>query len=256
MLTTIKTRTAALAAIGVLAASTMGGLAVAGCGSNDTASQSPPATLTTGSTDPAASRAPTNPIPQSVLDAESGAEDTIDLLLAGDRSKAIASAAALNDVANGQAATDLANAGISKAQIAEFQKRAAEVARLAPTADPLVAALASNRVFELVSQFLGAYDDVVPSKVITLDYLDFEAKLQALAGNRRAAESAVTDLVATWEQLRPEVLAAGGEQAAASFDAHVSDMQDLLASGVGDRLADEAQHGLDLVDEIEAVYTG
>lgn len=256
MLTTIRTRTAALAAIGVLAVSTTGGLAIAGCGGSDTGAQSSPGASATPSVVPGASGTATDPIPQSVLDAESGAEDTIDLLLAGDRSKAIASATALNDVAHGQAATDLAAAGVSKAQIAEFQARAAEVARLAPTAEPLVTALASNRVFELVSQFLGVYDDVVPSKVITLDYLDFEAKLQALAGDRPAAESAITKLVATWEQLKPEVVAAGGEQAAASFDAHVTDMQDLLASGADDQLASEAQHGLDLVDEIEAVYTG
>lgn len=250
MLTKLKTRTAALAAAAVLMASTAGGIAVAGCGgSNDSNSASATAASSPGST-------AKNPTPQSVLDAESGAEDTIDLALAGEQAKAVAAAEALNRVAQGQAAADLAAAGIPEAKIAEFQARAAKVAKLAPTADPLNTALASNRVFELVAQFLGSYEDVVPADVIKLDYLDFEAKLQALAGNRPATQAAVTGLAAAWQRLKPDVVGAGGDQAATSFDEHVSTMQGLLASGTDKQLADEAQHGLDLVDEIEVVYTG
>lgn len=256
MLTKIKSRTAALAAIAVLATSTAGGLAVAGCGGTDTPTQPSSTAPAASSPDGSGSSTATNPIPQSVLAAESGAEDTIDLLLAGDTAKALDSAKALNDVARGQAASDLADAGVSKAQIAEFQSRAAEVAKLAPTAEPLDTALASNRVFELVSQFLGRYDDLVPSEVIKLDYLDFEAKLQALAGDRTATEAVVSKLTATWNALEAEVVAAGGDQAAASFKTHVTAMQDLVVNGSDQQLADEAQHGLDLVDEIEVVYTG
>lgn len=249
MFTKIKSKTAALAAIGTLAVSTAGGIAVAGCGGGDPSTPSANA----AAADPGAVA---SPIPKSVLAAESGAEDTIDLVLAGDRAKAIDSANGLNEVARGQAATDLAAAGVSKSQIADFQSRAAEVAKLAPTAAPLETALASNRVFELVSQFLGHYQGAVPAEVITLDYLDFEAKLQALAGDRGAARAAVGELAATWDGLRSQVVAAGGDQAAASFDQHVAAMRDLLANGSNQQLADEAQQGLDLVDEIEAVYTG
>lgn len=256
MPTKIKSRTAALAAVAVLAASTAGGLAVAGCGGSNGSDQSPSATTASGSPDSTGASAAPDPIPQSVLAAESGSEDTIDLLLAGEKAKGIAAANALNTVAQGQAAADLSAAGVPKVQIAELQARAAEVAKLAPTAAPLETALASNRVFELVSQFLRNYDSVVPAEVIGLDYLDFEAKLQALAGDRRAAEAAVADLAATWKGLAPEVISAGGEQAAASFDQHVSAMQDLLRSGSDKQLADEAQNGLNLVDEIEVVYTG
>ena len=229
----------------VLVAGTAGGIAVAGCGGSDRSTQPAPAAT-----------AVKNPIPRSVLDAESGAEDTIDLALAGEKAKAVAAADPLNRVAQGRAATDMASAGIPEAQIAEFQARAAKVAELAPTADPLDTALASNRVFELVSEFLSSYDDVVPADVITLDYLDFEAKLQAIAGDGPAVERAVADLAATWQRLKPDVIGAGGERAATSFDEYVSAMQDLVASGTDGQLANEAQYGLDLVDEIEVVYTG
>ena len=44
------------------------------------------------------------PIPQSLRVVESGAEDTTDFVLAGERAKAVKSANALNDAAQGDAA--------------------------------------------------------------------------------------------------------------------------------------------------------
>jgi hypothetical protein len=244
MFTQMKVRTAAIAGVIVLAATTAGGIAVAGKGDGG---PSPPS---------GSAQAALKPIPPSVLSAESGAEDTIDLALAGKPAQAVRAANELNRVAHGRAATDLAAAGISPARIAEFQTRAAKVAALAPTADPLTTALASNRVFELVSEFLSSYDDVVPSRVIRLDYLDFEAKLQALNGHRAAVSTAVTELASTWDGLHPRVVAAGGAAAAAAYSTHVAAMQDLVKSGDAKAIAGEAQHGLDLVDKIESAFTG
>jgi hypothetical protein len=207
------------------------------------------------------------PIPRALRTAESAAEDTIDLALAGKRAKVVAKANALKAVADGPAEAALRAAGVSDGQIAEFRARADEVAKLAPKADLLRVAMASNRAFGLMPEFFALYDSPVPAAVTALDYLDFEAKLQAEAGAAAALRSAVTRLdrsVAalrsavtrldrTWLKLRPDVVRSGGARVAARFDAHVQRMERLAAAG--NRAAGkEAQHGLDLVDELEAVY--
>jgi hypothetical protein len=52
-------------------------------------------------------------------------------------------------------------------------------------------------------------------------------------------------------------VAAGGTAAAGRFDAHVTAMRSLVRGHASTRaLAREAQHGLDLVDEVEEVYEG
>ena len=193
------------------------------------------------------------PIPHALRTAESAAEDTIDLALAGRRRRVIAKARALRAVADGPAGPALRAAGVSEAQIAEFRARAQEVARLAPTAGLLRVALASNRAFALIAGFFAHFESRIPAQVSALDHLDFEAKLQATAGDRAALRSAAAELERTWAALRPGVVDVGGARVARRFDAHVARLLALSAAG-GRPAAREAQRGLDLVDEIEAVY--
>jgi len=104
-----------------------------------------------------------------------------------------------------------------------------------------------------MSGFFARYDSPIPPAVTALDHLDYEAKLQARAGNVPAIESAVKELDRSWASLGPDVIKAGGEREAARFEAHVARLGRLAARG-GPAVAREAQRGLDLVDEIEAVY--
>ena len=92
---------------------------------------------------------------------------------------------------------------MSAHEIAEFQARAGEVARLAPTADDLHIALAANSAFALVAGFLAHYDTRVPAPVTSLDHFDVAAKLQPEAGGGAALRAAVQDLHRTWSRLRP-----------------------------------------------------
>jgi hypothetical protein len=243
----------------VLVATLGVGALVAGCGGEaDRAATTP---STTASTPTAATAAPSTtaraagngPIPRALRTAESDAEDTIDLALAGKRASVVKKANALRAVADGDAGSALRSAGVSPAEIAEFRSRAGEVARLAPRAELLEVALASNRAFALMADFFARYDSPIPPAVTALDHLDFEAKLQARGGDVAAIRSAVAQLRRTWAALRPDVVMAGGERVAARFDAHVARMERLTARG-GRAAAREAQRGLDLVDEIEAVY--
>lgn len=215
-------------------------LAVGGCGAGDE------------SDTPARSS-----IPQSLRVVESGAEDTTDFILAGEREKAIRSAAALRRAAQGTAAGDLADAGVAPAQIDELQARASALMKIVAHGRAIDVALAANRAFELVPALFAVYRDRVPAQVTRLDYLDFEAKLQALAGHRRKVAGAVRGLDEVWTALRKQVVAAGGMAPAVRFDEHVRAMRRLVKRDAGTRvLAREAQHGLDLVDEVEEVYEG
>ena len=250
-------RRAAATGATIIVALATGALA-GGCGGDDQAQSMP---TTTARARPPATPATTasrsrRPIPSALRTAESAAEDAIDLALAGQRAAVVRKARALKAVADGPAGAALHDAGASDAEIAEFRARASEVARLAPRAKLLRVALASNRAFGMVPAFFARFRSAVPAAVTELDHLDFEAKLQARAGDRAALAAAVAGLQRTWQGLRRDVVAAGGRRAAARFDAHVRRLA-RLAAGAGDRarVQREAQHGLDLVDELERVYT-
>jgi hypothetical protein len=232
------------------------GALLGGCGGHaDRSATTPSTTATTATAAPTTTtRAAGNgPIPRALRTAESDAEDTIDLALAGKRASVVKKANALRAVADGDVGAALRSAGVSAAEIAEFRARAGEVARLAPKAELLEVALASNRAFALMADFFARYDSPIPPAVTALDHLDFEAKLQARGGDVAAIRSAVEQLRRTWATLRPDVVMAGGQRVAARFDAHVARMGRLASRG-GPAAAREAQRGLDLVDEIEAVY--
>jgi hypothetical protein len=192
-------------------------------------------------------------VPRSLSRAESAAEDTIELILAGRRDQAIRSAANFDKLAHGDLEKDLEGTA-SKEELGEFQARAAEVARIAPDGEPIAVALAANRAFELVARFFGRYETGVPGAVMQLDHLDFEAKLRALARELEPVRTTVDRLSTTWTELSKTLLA--GDKASAlrtQFDAHVRAMAALAAAGTDfDAMAMEAQHGLDLVDDLEA----
>jgi hypothetical protein len=208
-----------------------------------------------GTDEPAPS--PRSTIPHSLRVVESGAEDTTDFVLAGERAKAVASATALDRAAQGPAAADLTKAHVSRARIDELQARAAALKRIVARGKAIEVALSANRAFSLVPALFAVYRDPVPADVTRLDYFDFEAKLEALAGDRGALQDAARGLAEVWRRLREPVAVAGGRVPAAAFDAHVRTLRRLVRDGAGSRaIAGEAQHGLDLVDELEAVYAG
>ena len=196
-------------------------------------------------------------IPRSLSRAESAAEDSIDLILAGKRDKAVKSAATLDDLAQRDLARDLEGIA-SKEELGELQARASELAKIAPTGEPIEVALAANHAFELVAQLFGKFQSAVPGTVLVLDYLDFEAKLRALAHEIDPVRTTVTRLSTTWGELLKTY--PSGDKASAArgrFEAHVAAMTSLATAGTDfDGLAKEAQHGLDLVDELEEVYAG
>jgi hypothetical protein len=196
-------------------------------------------------------------VPKSLSRAESAAEDSIDLILAGKRDQAVKSASKLDELAQRDLPDDLEGTA-SKEELGELQARAAELAKIAPTGEPIAVALAANHAFEVVAGLFGKFPSDVPGSVLVLDYLEFEAKLRSLAHDIEPLRAVVTRVAATWAELAKTFPA--GDKAGAvrgRFDAHVTALTSMAAAGTDfDGMANEAQHGLDLVDEIEEVYAG
>ena len=193
-------------------------------------------------------------VPKSLPRAESAAEDSIDLVLAGKRDKVVTMAQRLDDLANEDLPRDLQDVA-SADEIKDLQSRTAEFVRIAPDGEPVAVALAANRAFELIAGFFGRYETKTPGEVMLLDYYDFEAKLQALAHDMTKVRATVDRMAETWLGLDDAVRSQrGGSGPADDFDAHVAAMEKLTTGSDFSALAKEAQHGLDLVDELENVF--
>ena len=193
-------------------------------------------------------------VPASLGTVESGAEDTIDLARRRDRAAVVTTSRELREAARGAAAADLRAADVPADRIAALQDRARLVAALARGAGFLRISLAANQVSALMPDLYAHYADPVPPDVLKLDYLDREAQLRSLAGDRRSVRAAVRELSSTWEKLRPQVIDAGGEKVAASFTRHVRAMQRLVRSSDRAALQKEAVAGLELVDQLEDAF--
>jgi hypothetical protein len=193
------------------------------------------------------------PVPSSLSDTESAAEDTIDFALGNNRASAVASATTLRRLARGTAAAALANAGVPAATVRLLRTRADRVERLSHAAPPLTVALAANAVSELMPGFYAHFQDRVPPGILTLDYLDREAEFRSMARQPDQVSASVAALARTWEALRAKVVRAGGAGAAAAYGSHVATMKRLV-SAKPSKLQAEAARGLELVDRMEDVF--
>jgi hypothetical protein len=194
------------------------------------------------------------PVPSSLKALESSAEDLVDEALAGNRAGVVTTATELAALANGPAAVSLRRAGAPPAMVRRLRQRAAAVHRLAPGGAFPRVALAANAVSGLMPGLYARYRDRVPPSVLTLDYLDREAQLRSLVGERKNVARAVVQLASTWARLRGRVIAAGGRTQAGAYDKHVATMKRVVGGSL-QRVRAEAVHGLALVDELEAVFT-
>jgi hypothetical protein len=193
------------------------------------------------------------PVPASLKETESAAEDIIDFVLSHDRVAVVASASSLRTVANGPGAAALARAGVPAAEVAQLKQRANRVARLARRGSFIDIALAANAVSQLMPDLYEHFQDRIPAALLALDYLDREAQFRSLAGQPEQVANAVTALARTWARLRREVIAAGGAKEAAAYQRHVVAMKRLVP-GAPKKLQAEAVHGLELIDQMESVF--
>jgi hypothetical protein len=194
------------------------------------------------------------PVPPSLTALESSAEDLVDVALAHDRARVIATASTLAASAGNATARALLDAGTPPADVAALRAHVALTARLSRSGAYTSIALASNAVSGLVAALYARFADPVPAAVRRLDYLDREAQLRSLAGQGKAVPPVVARLAATWAPLRQPAIAHGGRTVAAAYGRHVAAMQ-RLAHAPGSAFRHEAVNGLNLVDELETVFS-
>jgi hypothetical protein len=228
-MSTVRRRIASLAGIALVVAASFGG--------------------------PAGANSGRAPVPAVLTDVESSAEDIVDDALAGNRDAVVATAGTLRRTADGPAASALRSAGVPKAVVRDLGRRANRVALVSGKGSMISIALAANDVSGLMPSLYAHFSDRVPPTILRLDYLDREAELRSLAREGSRASAAVAQLGPAWAGVRARVVAAGGKSEAASFDRHVAAMQK-LRSRTGRDLEAEAARGLELVDQLEQVFTG
>jgi hypothetical protein len=194
------------------------------------------------------------PVPASLTALESNAEDLVDVALAHDRAGVNAKASALAAAAGGTTGATLVAAGTSKRDIAALKGLVTLVARLSHAGSYTSVALAANAVSARVTELYAHFADPVPVAVRRLDYLDREAQLRSLAGQAKAVPPVVARLAATWTPLRRSVVGHGGATVATAYTRHVAAMR-RLAKAPGSAFRREAVNGLNLVDELESVFS-
>jgi hypothetical protein len=194
---------------------------------------------------PAAHPAPASPTSTRHLQArlaaaESAAEDVVRVALRGERAKVVAKARELD--ASARAASRLVTAPADERAL--LVGRANRVFALAAAAPLVRVALAANAVTALVPGLEAPFTGTVSAGVGALAYLDREAFLLSLAGQRPAVAAAVLDLARTWTELRSPV-AARTPGLARRYGDHVAAMERLARRSPAG-LRREAAHGLEL----------
>jgi hypothetical protein len=228
-------------------------LPIAGCG-DSSGSQSSTVSSTPAQAPARRATPQKGPVPRSLGQVESGAEDTIDHAHAGDRAEVVSTTRRLARAARGRAAADLRKAGVAAPRIADLLDRTRLLRAIAARADFARVSLAANRISELMPEFYARFRNRVPPNVLKLDYLDREAQLRSLAGDQTAVAPAVKKLSATWAGLRARVVRAGGKRVAREYSAHVTSMRRLARGTDAEALQQEAARGLELVDALERQF--
>ncbi len=245
---------AATLAVAVVGATAAGGLAACGDSSSKQATAASPQSA-------AASTTKHSTVPTSLKRAETAAEDVITYLEHGKTPKSPpasqlsrAEATTLRRLAHGQAAAELKRAGVTQGQIREFRQRADRVDQLSRGgSSKLQVSLAANHVSQLMPGFYARYQDPVPPAVLRLDYLDRQIELRSMAGQTGQVRRLVTAEGSTWAKLRPQLVAAGGNDVARQYDAHLQALkQDKSPTAV----QKQALSGLDIVDLMETAFLG
>lgn len=192
-----------------------------------------------------------NAIPQSLLDIEGIAEDAYDKALLADFaavSKDGEDIAAAWDGFRVQAEADGASAETLGGMTASV-----DGLRNAPE-DAVGAGRAANAVSAFMKDLFGLYDPTTPPSIIQLDYGGREIVLDALAADLLAAGVDIDALETEWLSVSDAVVAAGGQDVADSYDLHIAEMRARVTADDADTLIEEANLGLELVDDMEKLY--
>lgn len=193
-------------------------------------------------------------VPDALLAVEGGAEDAFDHALADDLPAVSAEAVTISATwrtFRAEASSD----GASAADLAAMDAAVAGLGTIVMTStDRVTVARAANRISAPMDELFALYAPPLPTPVLALDYLGRELVLDGLGADFTGAAAHLDEVAATWGTVRPAVVAAGGVIEARDYDAAITAARAHVVAADGAALVIEANHGLDLVDAIEAVF--
>ncbi len=193
-------------------------------------------------------------LPQTLDDMESGAEDLIDLVAAGDVSGAISKAAEIQSDWKVMR-PEVARAGATRETI-EGMDRAVD-ALVAPQLheDPLAMERAANEVSRYMPDLFRLYSIAIPPATLRLDYLGRSLALDAREDQMDHAGRDVDEMQRVWGDLRPEIAShPGGDKVAAGYDLNLESARAAVAAADSTLLQDAARRSLETVDLMEGLY--
>ncbi len=193
-------------------------------------------------------------LPQTLDDMESGAEDLVDLVAAGDVPGAISKAAEIQ--ADWKVMRpEVARAGASK-QTIEGMDGAVD-ALVAPELheDPLAMERAANEVSRYMPDLFRLYSITTPPGTLRLDYLGRSLALDAREDDMDHAGDDLDRIQRVWGDLRPEIASrAGGEKVAAGYDLNLESVRAAIAASDTTLLEEAARRSLETVDLMEGLF--
>lgn len=199
---------------------------------------------------------PTSPsVPSPLVVLESGAEAAYDHAIAGKTAEVRQDAAQISDAWAGYR-TKAANAGLSPAAINELDAAVAALHQLVDvgTNNAVVVAGAANRISGSMDELFALYTPIVPPDLVALDYLGREVALDGLRGDVGKASSDIDALAARWAIARPSVVGSDGIDEARRFDDALAAVRTAAAAGDAPAITARANHLLERVDGLEAVF--
>ena len=190
--------------------------------------------------------------PAAVVAIEGDAEDAIDMVFAGNWGKVATDAESIADDWSEFVGSSEAD-GVTAAQRAAMEKAISDLKDAAAAEDELAARQAANDVSKVIVDVFDLFDVKVPTDVGRLDWLERQVIIDADRDDWRAVEGDLAETRKTFDRVRGDVSAAGGDSEVRGYEASL-DRQDDLAASEDVTIVDEANVALELVDELEQVY--
>jgi hypothetical protein len=100
----------------------------------------------------------------------------------------------------------------------------------------------------------SVYDSSTPPALMGLDYLGREVVLDGMESDFDATSLDTDSIQSTWDGVRDEVIAAGGQTEADAYDADIVDIRNACSTADTQAVQDYANVGLELVDAMEQLF--
>lgn len=194
-------------------------------------------------------------VPPALMTIEGLAEDTYDQAMAGN-----ADAVAINaddiDLRWQEFRAQATRDGATTAVLSSMDDAVAGLhAVVDANGDTTALARAANSVSAPMPRLFELYEDPVPPAVLQLDYLGREVVLDAREGNYNGATTHVDAIESAFGSVRNALIDDGGDQQATAYDANVTALRTDIAAADATALEADANVGLELVDDMEGVFT-